>query len=45
MHQAQAALAGLLPLEAVIVHARAVLPSSAGHSAPALRHLTRPPIG
>ena len=45
IHQAQAVVAVLLPIEAVIIHARAVLPPKAGHSAPALPHLIRPPIG
>ena len=44
MHQAQAAVAVLLPIEAVIIHDRAVLAPKAGHSAPALPHLIRPPI-
>lgn len=45
MHQAQAAMAVSLPIEAVIIHARSVLPTAAGHTAPALPHLIRPPIG
>lgn len=45
MHQAQVAVAVLLPIDAVIIHARAVLPPAAGHSTPALPHLIRPPIG
>lgn len=45
MQQAQAAVAVRLPIDAVILHARAVLPPAAGHSTPALPHLIRPPIG
>ncbi len=44
IHQAQAAVAVLLPIEAVIIHTRAVLAPNAGHSAPTLSHLIRPPI-
>ena len=45
MHLAQAAVSLSRATEIVISHAGAVIPPKAGHSAPALPHLIRPPIG
>ncbi len=45
MHLSQAAVSLSRAIEIVISHAGAVLPPKAGHAAPALPHLIRPPIG
>lgn len=45
VHHVQAAMSLPGPIDAVATQARAALPPKGGHSAPALPHLIRPPIG